>query len=72
MALTAFAATAFAIRPPRQADVVAQFRAHQEDYESLRHMIREDALVGVDDEGTSGSKGSGTSRSSGEGGPHST
>jgi len=52
-ALAAFAATAFVIRPPLQADVVAQFRTHQEDYEALREMIAADALVGVDDEGAS-------------------
>ena len=52
-ALAAFAATAFAIRPPLQAEVVARFHEHQQDYEALREMIAADALLGVDDLGAS-------------------
>jgi hypothetical protein len=53
MAVTGVVTTAFAVRPPRQADVVAQFRLHQPDYEALRDMVRADGLVGVQDGGGS-------------------
>jgi hypothetical protein len=53
MALTGVVTTALAVRPPRQADVVAQFRRHQPDYEALRDMVRADGLAGVQDGGGS-------------------